>query len=203
MIVNVEQLLQSVGYAGIFLSVFIESGIVLGLVLPLPGFSLLFTAGVFAASGRLSLPIVIAVGLAAAISGYMAGYYSGKTYGRKLFLSPRVKQLKPEHIDQAERFYARHGYMTLVAGRFIPFIHTIAPIIAGLTRMKLLPFILLNIIGGLIWTVTATMLGFYIGQTIPNAEYYVLGLAVVIAVAINLPPVKKLLEKLADRVRSF
>lgn len=200
---GVDQLLQSLGYLGIFVSVFIESGIVIGLVLPLPGFSLLFAAGAFAAAGRLDLALVLAVGFIASITGYFAGYYSGRVYGRKLFFSPRVKQLKPEHVEQAEAFYQRHGYVTLVVGRFLPFVHTVAPIIAGLTKMKLIPFTILNIIGAVIWTTTATLLGYYIGQAIPNAEYYIVIVAILVAIAVNLPPVKKQLEKLSAYIRNM
>lgn len=200
---GVDQLLQSVGYIGIFVSVFIESGIILGLVLPLPGFTLMFAAGAFAATGRLSLPIVIAVGVSAAISGYYAGYFSGKTYGRKIFHSPRIKQLRPEHITQAEKFYDRHGKVTLVVGRFVPVVHTIAPIIAGLTQMRIGMFSILNIVGGIIWSLSAVLLGYYIGQSIPHVEYYIVILAVILAIAINIPPVRKQLEKLSNRIQKM
>ena len=198
-----DQLLQSVGYIGIFVSVFIESGIIIGLVLPLPGFTLMFAAGAFAATGRLSLPIVLAVGVSAAISGYFAGYYSGKTYGRRIFHSPRIKQLQPEHITQAEKFYDRHGKVTLVVGRFVPVVHTIAPIVAGLTRMRIGLFFALNIIGGIIWSFSAVFLGYYIGQSIPNIEYYIVVVAVIIAIAINIPVVRRQLEKLSNYIQKM
>lgn len=200
---GVDQLLQSLGYLGIFVSVFVESGIVIGLVLPLPGFSLLFAAGAFAATGRLDLALVLTVGFLASVGGYFAGYYSGRVYGRKLFYSPRVKQLKPEHVTQAEEFYKRHGYATLVVGRFVPFVHTIAPIIAGLTRMSLIPFTILNIVGAAIWTLTATLLGYYIGQAVPHAEYYIVVVAIVVAIAVNLPPVKKLVDRFSNYLQNM
>lgn len=198
-----DQLLQSVGYLGIFVSVFIESGIIIGLVLPLPGFTLMFAAGAFAATGRLSLPVVLAVGVSAAISGYFAGYYSGKTYGRKIFHSPKIKQLQPEHVTRAEKFYDRHGKVTLVVGRFVPVVHTIAPIVAGLTQMRIGMFSVLNIVGGVIWSFSAVFLGYYIGQSVPNIEYYIVIAAVIIAISINLPPVKRLLHKVADRLQDM
>lgn len=195
---DTSQLIESFGYLAVFLCVFLESGIIFGILVPLPGLSLLFTAGILAASGRLSLTAVLTVGIIAAVSGYAIGYLTGTTLGRRLFYSPRFKQLTPARLAKAEHFIKRYGFGALIIGRFVPFVHTVAPIVAGAAKMPKTIFSIANVLGGVIWVGGATLAGFYLGRAVPNAELYLIPMVVVIAIAANLLQ-KPLLRYISSR----
>lgn len=196
-----ESVLQSIGYIGIFISVFIECGVPLGLILPLPGWSLLFTAGVFAASGSLDLKISIAVGITAAVLGYLVGYFTGYKYGRKIFFEKQTKKyFTSEQGHRTEKFMKRFGYTTLIIGRFLPFVHNIVPILGGFARLPLLQFMIVNVIGATLWVVSAVLLGFYLGKSIPNSQLYVIPLVILTVIAINTTAGKKFVERLMAKI---
>lgn len=197
-------LLESFGYLIIFLSVFIECGVLLGLVLPLPGFSLLFTAGVFAATGKMDIETTIIVGTVAAILGYVAGYYTGSKYGRKLFYEKQTgKYFTKQQGLAAERFMKRWGYTTLIIGRFLPVLHNIAPLLSGVAKTPLLPFMIVNIVGGLIWVLFASLLGYYAGQALPHAQYYAIPFVVLTIIIANSPLGKRFLAKFTQKIEEL
>lgn len=201
---DVDTILESVGYLGIFIAVFIECGVPIGIVLPLPGFSLLFTAGVFASSGTLELSSVIALGLAGAILGYIVGYLTGYRYGRKLFYELKTKRyFTPQQGKRAERFMKRWGYSTLIIGRFLAIVHNIAPILGGIARMKILPFMVANVVGAIIWVCSAAFAGFYLGENVPNAQYYIIPLVVFVLLLVNTPQGRRLLNNITERVEKL
>lgn len=198
---DTQAILESVGYVGIFAAVFIECGVPLGIILPLPGFSLLFTAAVFASSGSMSLPIIIATGVSAAVLGYIVGYLTGYRYGRKLFYELKTKKyFTPAQGQRAERFMKKFGYSTLIIGRFLAFVHNIAPILAGISRMRLLPFMMANLIGAVAWVGTAVYSGYYLGQNLPNAQYLVLPLVIGALLIANTRAGRRLANKITERV---
>ncbi len=192
-----QKLVQSIGLIGLFLVIFAESGILIGFFLP--GDSLLFAAGLVTAGlttkngdvwtlagGNIA---VVAIGCAlAAIIGDQVGYAFGNKVGPSLFKRPESKLFKPAYVDQAEAFFARHGSKSIVLARFVPIVRTFAPIVAGVSKMHYRTFVKFNIIGGAIWAIGFTLLGYWLGKSFPwfgkNIEY-----AVLLIVLISLIPV--------------
>jgi len=152
-------------YAILFLIIFIETGLV---VMPLlPGDSLLFAAGTFCARfpNELNLWIVLSLLIVAAILGDGLNYYFGKTIGLKV-LSWKIKGrqiVKQKYIDQTHEFYEKHGPKTIIIARFVPIVRTFAPFVAGIGEMSYAKFIRFNIIGGVAWVVSLTLLGYFFG----------------------------------------
>jgi len=158
-------------YAILFLIIFVETGLV---VMPLlPGDSLLFAAGTFCAGvtntagnvAELNLWIVLSLLIVAAILGDGLNYYFGKTIGLKV-LSWKIKGrqiVKQKYIDQTHEFYEKHGPKTIIIARFVPIVRTFAPFVAGIGEMSYAKFIRFNIIGGVAWVVSLTLLGYFFG----------------------------------------
>lgn len=200
---DVQSLLESFGYLVIFVSVFIECGVLLGLVLPLPGFSLLFAAGVFAAAGRMDEVAIILIGSLAAVAGYIVGYFTGSKYGRKLFYEKSTSKYFTKQQGLAmERFMKKYGYSALFLGRFLPIAHNIVPLLSGVAKTPLIPFMLVNIAGGITWVASSTLLGFYIGQSVPNAQYLVLPFVIATIIFTNSPFGKKFLVGITKRIEN-
>lgn len=141
--------------------VFAESGLLIGLVLP--GDTLLFTAGFFAANGNLPLIWVMVVIFVAAIIGDNVGYYFGKKTGPRVFKKRNGVFFRQEYAERATSFYHRHGGATIFLARFVPYIRTLAPIVAGVAKMYRPKFIFYNILGALLWTITFVLLGYWLG----------------------------------------
>ncbi|MDD3774235.1 MAG: VTT domain-containing protein [Patescibacteria group bacterium] len=165
-------IIKAAGYIGLFGIIFAESGILLGFFLP--GDSLLFTAGFLASQGFLNLPILIIATAVAAITGDSVGYLFGLKVGRKLFKRKNSRFFHKENLIKAEKFYKKHGAKTIVLARFMPFVRTFAPIVAGVSKMHYKTFVSYNIIGGMLWTLTLPTLGFYLGRSIPDVDKYLL-----------------------------
>jgi membrane-associated protein len=163
---NIESWLESGGLLLLAAMVFAESGLFIGFFLP--GDSLLFIAGFFTADAgghRLpSLPLTVLVVALAAIAGDQVGYLFGRKVGPSLFHRPESRFFKPDHVDRAHDFLARHGSKTIVMARFVPIVRTFAPIVAGVGRMKYRTFVMFNVIGGLLWGVGVTTLGHFLGE---------------------------------------
>jgi membrane-associated protein len=145
----------------LFVVVFCETGLV---VTPfLPGDSLLFAAGALAATGGLSLPLLL-VGLSlAAIAGDSVNYRIGAAVGTGVF-RPDRRILKREYLTRTEEFYARYGAKTIVLARFVPIVRTIAPFLAGTGTMEYRRFIIYNVAGGLAWVFIMTVGGYVFGN---------------------------------------
>ena len=132
----------------------------------LPGDSLLFAIGMFAAQGALNLPIIIVLLVIAAFLGDTTNYYIGKFFGSKvlnwkLFGKVLVKQ---EHIDKTHEFYEKHGPKTIIMARFVPIVRTFAPFVAGVGKMNNKVFLSYNIIGGILWVVGVSLAGYFLGE---------------------------------------
>jgi membrane-associated protein len=185
--VDLEQLILAVGLVGLFLIVFAESGLFFGFFLP--GDSLLLTAGVLSAAHSEAFPIwlVCAVCFVATVTGDAVGYTFGLRVGRRLYDRPDSRLFKKSHLQAAEEFYARHGGKTIVIARFLPFVRTFAPIVAGTARMHYPRFALYNFTGAILWAIGVPLAGFGLGNAIPpevlDRWLYVI-IAVVIALSI-------------------
>ncbi|HSH23084.1 MAG TPA: VTT domain-containing protein [Acidimicrobiales bacterium] len=178
-LVHPDRLIEAFGTIGLILVVFAESGLFFGFFLP--GDSLLFTAGVFAARGDLTLPVILVGVFLAAVAGDQVGYAFGRNVGPALFRRPDSRFFKKEHLDRAHRYFEEHGVKTIVLARFVPVVRTFAPIVAGAGSMPYRTFVTYNVVGGLLWGVGVTMLGFLLGEAIDIDRYLlpVIGLIVV------------------------
>lgn len=168
---NVEHLLESGGILLVGLIVFAESGLLIGFFLP--GDTLLFSAGFFAAQGKLSLGWLILVIVAAAIIGDNVGYTIGKHSGKRIFRKKDGLFFRQEYIVRAEAFYERHGGKTIILARFVPIVRTFAPVVAGVGRMPRRRFMMFNIVGAITWGAGVTLLGYFLGSKIPNVDAYI------------------------------
>lgn len=152
---------------GLLLVVFIESGLLFPL---LPGDSLLFTAGLIAASKSDEIPPFAPIGVLlitipiAAIAGDQVGYFIGRKGGAALFKSNDAKFFKKKYIDESHAFFEKHGPITIILARFVPIVRTFAPVVAGASHMKYSIFVTYNVVGGILWGAGVTMLGYLLGQ---------------------------------------
>jgi membrane-associated protein len=149
-------------YVPLFVIVFIETGLV---VTPfLPGDSLLFTAGIFAADGGgLNLAVLLVLMYLAAIAGNTSNYWIGRKLGRAIVDSGRVKALTPERMGKTQAFFDKYGVLAVVLTRFFPIIRTFAPFLAGMGNMHFMRFTIFNVIGGVLWVTIFVLLGFFFG----------------------------------------
>ncbi|MBU1083283.1 VTT domain-containing protein [Patescibacteria group bacterium] len=164
-------LIKTVGYIGIFSIVFAESGLFFGFFLP--GDSLLFTAGLLASQGYLNIWLTVVGISVAAILGDNVGYAFGRKVGPKIFRREDSRFFHKDNLIKAEKFYQKHGPLTIVIARFMPFIRTFAPIVAGVGKMHYKTFLLYNIAGGLIWSFSLPLSGYYLTELIPDIESYI------------------------------
>lgn len=181
-----RELLIAFGTIGLFAIVFAESGLFFGFFLP--GDSLLFTAGLFAAQGTLSLPVILVGCFVAAVAGDQVGYQFGKRVGPALFRRPDSRFFRQEYVHRAEHFFRKYGAKTIVLARFVPIVRTFAPILAGVGTMPYRTFVTYNVVGGLLWAVGVTLLGYLLGELIPDIDTYLLPIVALI-VFLSLIPI--------------
>ena len=157
-------------YGLLFLIIFVETGLV---VMPfLPGDSLLFVAGTIAAVGGMSLPLLIVLLTTAAILGDAVNYSVGRYFGPKVFGWEQSRWFNRAAFDRTHAFYERHGPITIVVARFLPFVRTFAPFVAGIAQMSYPKFALYNVAGAVLWVVSISTLGFLIGNTAWVSEHF-------------------------------
>ena len=161
---HLAELVQNHGawvYLVLFLIVFVETGLV---IMPfLPGDSLLFVVGALAGAGFLNLPLALSLMLVAAMAGDQCNYWIGRSFGRQM-LDRRWRWFNERAYQQAHDFYEKHGGITIVVARFMPFIRTFAPFVAGVAHMDRLRFTFFNVAGALIWVVGLGSLGYWFGN---------------------------------------
>lgn len=190
-------LIETFGMLGVLAVVFVESGLLVGFLLP--GDSLLFTAGLLSANGTLPPLWVLLVTIPiAAIAGDQVGYAIGRRAGPGVFNRPDSRFFRPEYVVRAERFFARYGARTIVVARFVPIVRTLAPVMAGVARMEYRTFLAFNVVGGVAWGVGVTALGYFLGQVEfvhANIEPLLIGI-----VALSVAPIA--IELLRARRRS-
>jgi membrane-associated protein len=154
-------------YLVVFGVIFAETGFV---ITPfLPGDSLLFVLGVFAAQGTFPPILLIGILISAAVAGDSVNYAIGKYLGNRLIHARRIRFFRQEHLDKTHRFYEKYGGKTIILARFIPIIRTFAPFLAGMGRMNYARFFIYNVAGGILWILVFVLGGFYFGN-IPFVE---------------------------------
>jgi membrane-associated protein len=199
--VHLGQIIASYGvltYAILFAIIFIETGLV---VMPfLPGDSLLFAAGAFAALGSFNIfYLLILLGLAATL-GDTANYWIGHFFGEAMIANPRIP-IKKEHIEKTKKFFDKHGGKTIILARFVPIVRTFAPFVAGVGKMHYSTFISFNIIGGIAWVMLFTLAGYFFGN-IPTVKHnFTLVIFVIIGLSV-VPMVYEALKAKTNKVTS-
>ena len=183
-----------VTYLILFLIIFVETGVV---VMPfLPGDSLLFAVGAFCASGSLNLGLCLLLLYLAAVLGDTANYWIGKRIGVRIF-EMKSRWIKQSYLLKTQSFYEKHGGMTIIMARFIPIVRTFAPFIAGVGTMNYRNFLLYNIVGGGIWVLLFTLLGFFFA----NLPFVKQNFSLVILGLIGLSVVPPIFEILRKRMK--
>jgi membrane-associated protein len=192
-------LIETCGYLGLAAIVFAESGLFFGFFLP--GDSLLLTAGLLAARGKLDIAVLLAVLPVAAILGDSVGYWFGKKAGPRIFNREGSLVFRKNNLLAARAFYDRHGGKTIVLARFMPFIRTFAPLVAGATEMRYSRFLFFNVVGGLIWGTGVTFAGYSLGQSIPDLDRYFLFVVVAVVLISAAPAMIHLAREYGPQVR--
>lgn len=158
----IAQMISTYGawtYGILFAIIFVETGLV---IMPfLPGDSLLFAAGTFAALGSLNVWFLIGLLIVAAITGDAVNYSIGHYLGERAY---NIKWIKKEYLDKTHAFFEKHGGKAIFLARFVPIVRTFAPFVAGIGKMSYKYFATYNIVGGIVWVVTFTLLGFFFGN---------------------------------------
>ncbi len=196
-LIDVIQMYGVWTYALLFLIVFCETGLVVTPVLP--GDSLLFAAGTFAATGALHVELLFVLLSIAAVGGDTVNYWIGNFVGPKVFQQEKVRFMKKEYLDRTHEFYERHGGKTIIIARFMPIIRTFAPFVAGIARMTYLRFISYNVIGGVAWIALFIFGGYFFGNITIVKENFTFVILAIIIISI-LPGVIEFLRQRSKRV---
>ena len=181
---DLKEIIQAIGYFGVFSIIFAESGLLIGFFLP--GDSLLFTAGFLASAGFFNIHFLVLGCFIAAVTGDSVGYYIGHRWGRRLFQKEDSIFFHKDHLMRAEKFYEKHGGKTIILARFMPVIRTFAPVVAGIGKMHYPTFLGYNLVGGFLWAVVLPYLGYYLGKSIPDIDKYlfpIIGLIILVSIA--------------------
>ncbi len=195
---DLVELITTVGYIGVFGIIFAETGLLGGFFLP--GDSLLFTAGFLASQGILNLPVLVIGCFIAAVVGDTVGYWFGNKVGTPLFQREDSRFFKRRHLLKAQALYEQHGGKIIVIARFMPFVRTFAPIVAGIGTMHYGRFLSFNVIGGVLWAIGMPVAGYFLGSAIPDVDKYMLPIVFGIIVISVLPPaIHMLRERMADK----
>lgn len=175
---DVEHIIQSGGLLAIALIIFAESGLLLGFFLP--GDSLLLLAGILASQGQLPLAVLLGVIFVSAVAGYEVGYEIGKRAGPRIFKRSGGVLFRKEYIDRTTRFFNKYGSAAVIAARFVPVVRTFLSVAAGVGSMSRRRYTAYNIVGAFLWGSSITLLGYALGNTVPNIDKYTIILMAVI-----------------------
>jgi membrane-associated protein len=183
-IVTVFDALGPIAYGLMFLTIFCETGLVIASILP--GDSLLFTAGTLAGQGTLNVIILYVGFLIAAVAGDTMNYAIGGWFGPHIF-KRHSRWINQDHLLQTQAFFQRYGARTILIARFLPFIRTCAPFVAGATSMHYPTFLLCNCIGGTLWVTVFLLLGYFFGSIPAVQEHF--SLVIVAIVCLSFVPI--------------
>ena len=193
---NIPYIIATYGYLGIFVIVFLESGIFFAL----PGDSLLFTAGILASGNLLNVYILIPMIFISTFLGGIFGYYIGTNLEKFRRYSFLRKILKEEHLNKTHKFFEKHGKSAVILSRFVPIVRTFIPIVAGMAKMNYSLFIKYSLISSFLWSTIMTLAGYFLGQTFPWIKDY-MSLVIFLVVFLSiLPAIFEIMrEKLKDK----
>jgi len=204
----IETLLAKGGlfvYVGLVFIVFAETGLAAGFFLP--GDSLLVVAGLFAATGKLNLFLLLVLLFFAAVIGDAVGYYSGAKLGPKLFTRQKSWLFRPSHLQKAHEFYEKYGGKTIIIARFVPIVRTFAPIVAGAARMPYRQFVAFNVLGGFLWVFSMLLAGYFLGSILQSRfgislDEHIEKVVIIVVALSLLPPVIEYLKSRRAKLRA-
>lgn len=206
--VIIETLLVKGGifvYVGLILIVFAETGLAVGFFLP--GDSLLVVAGLFAATGKLNLAVLLFTLFIAAVVGDAVGYYSGARLGPRIFKREKSLLFRPSHLLKAQAFYEKYGGKTIVIARFVPIIRTFAPIVAGAAKMPYRNFVVYNVAGGFLWVFSMILAGYFLGNLLKSKfgidlDEHIEWVVIIVVLLSLMPPFVEYLKARREKARS-
>ena len=205
-IYNVEYVIKlacdyGIAYTLLTVFVFAETGMMIGFFLP--GDSLLVTAGIFASRGDLNILVVIALLIPATLLGDSLGYFIGYKLGHRIFSKEQSFFFRKDYLLKTKDFYDKHGGITITVARFMPIIRTFAAVVAGIGKMEYKKFLKYDILGGVSWVLSMTLIGYFLGQLFPGVVKR-LELVIIIIVFVSLLPaiIKFISHKLKQRKQS-
>jgi len=190
--VDPKSLIEAFGTLGLFAIVFAESGLLIGFFLP--GDSLLFTAGLLASKGLLNFPVILVGCFVSAVAGDQVGFLIGRKYGPAIFKRPDSRLFHQKNVERARVYFEKNGPKTVVLARFLPVIRTFTPVVAGVGQMNYRTFVTFNVIGGFLWAVGLTSLGYALGESVPDIDKYLLPMVLVIGAVSFIPVILELLK---------
>jgi len=182
---DLPALIKWAGYFGMTGIVFAETGLLVGFFLP--GDSLLVTAGLVAASGLIDVYLLGLLLNTAAILGNSCGYWIGRTTGPRIFTREDSLLFNKKHLFRAQAFYARHGRMTIILAQFMPIVRTFSPVVAGVGRMPYRQFLVISIIGTILWVWSMLFTGYFLGRYIPGIDKHI-EIVVLIVIFLSILP---------------
>ncbi len=180
-------MVRTVGLFGILVVLFAESGLFFGFFLP--GDSLLFTVGILASQSLFSFPMLLILCPVAAILGDSVGYWFGKKIGPKIFARDDSLFFKKIYVERTQKYYDKHGSVTVLIARFLPIVRTFAPILAGVGEMRYRKFFIFNIVGAVLWSTAVLCLGYFLGSMIPNVDAYIMPMLAIVVILSFLPAI--------------
>lgn len=194
---NPTELLQTGGLLIVGVLIFAESGMLVGFFFP--GDTLLLSAGVLAAQGRINLAALLVVAALASIAGDNVGYQIGRTLGPRLFRKKDGLLFRQEYVVRSEKFFEKYGSKSMLLAHFLPIVRTFTPIVAGVGKMHRAKFVMFDAIGDSAWAIILTMLGYWFGSKIPNIDNYILPVVVLVVVLSFGPMAYHLIKALIER----
>ncbi len=188
-------LIQLGGTLAVILIIFAETGLMIGFFLP--GDSLLFTAGLFVATGHLDINIFLfwLLLVLAAIIGDQTGYIFGRKAGESLFNRKDTWYFKKKYIEKTQEFYDKYGGMTIIVGRFVPIVRTFAPILAGVVKLPYKKFVVYNVVGGFLWITIMLFAGYGLGTAFPGISKHIELVALIIIFISVIPIIRTYLKE--------
>lgn len=192
-------------YFGLVFIIFAETGLAVGFFLP--GDSLLVVAGLFAATGRLNLALLISILFVAAVVGDAVGYYTGARLGPRLFKRQKSLLFRPSHLHKAHAFYEKYGGKTIVIARFVPIVRTFAPIVAGAADMPYRRFVIFNVAGGFLWVSSMLLSGYFLGSVLKSKfgidlDEHIEWVVIVVVLLSLMPPFIEYLKSRREKARA-
>ena len=192
-------------YVGLVFIVFAETGLAVGFFLP--GDSLLVVAGLFAATGKLNVAVLLSSLFVAAVVGDAVGYYTGAKMGPKLFRRQKSLLFRPSHLQRAHEFYEKYGGKTIIIARFVPVVRTFAPIVAGAAQMPYRKFVVFNVVGGFLWVFSMILAGYYLGTLLRdklgiNLDEHIEWVIIIVIFLSLLPPIYEYLKSRLEKKKA-
>ena len=182
---TLEEIIRWGGYVILIAIIYSETGLLLGFFLP--GDSLLVTAGLFAARGDLNIVFLNLFLWGAAIAGNSTGYAIGRKAGTALYNRPQSRFFRRDHLIKTHEFYEKYGGITIMISAFMPFARTFCPVVAGIAKMEYRKFIFFNIAGAVVWVSSMTLVGYFLGRSIPGIEKHI-EYVIIIIIALSVLP---------------